>query len=520
MVSTPGRAIVGKHCMVSSGHPLATLAGVEVLRAGGNAVDAAVAAGAVSCVVLPHACGVGGDLFAIGYDASQRQLWAINGSGRAPALATLDLFRHGIPEDEITSTTVPGAVHAWSELVARYGHRQLGELLHWAINWAHEGFVVDAALSTFISANERKLRKHAEPARVFMPDGRLLKQGDYLRQVSLASTLKRIAVKGAEDFYSGDIARRVSSHAESVGGLLRTSDLSAHASRWENPIGRKYYGYDVFVPPPNSIGILLLVQLALLNPDELKALAHNSAQYIEKMLRAKRTAFAQVLPLLTDPDSLPIPAAQMVSEDFLSHLRNTGRAGVLAREVSDTTAIITADDQGNVVSLIQSVYFHFGCGVVAGDTGILLNNRMMGFSTEASHPNVVAGNKRPAHTLAPALVLRDRQPVLGIATPGAFAQTQSLCQLLNNVLVFGFELQQALEAPRWFDDVDNTTLIESRIPLEVVATLSSSGHKINVGGPWEPDTGNAQAVQIDDRPAGRIIYGAADLRRNGCALGW
>jgi gamma-glutamyltranspeptidase/glutathione hydrolase len=145
---------------------------------------------------------------------------------------------------------------------------------------------------------------------------------------------------------------------------------------------------------------------------------------------------------------------------------------------------------------------------------------MMGFSTEASHPNVVAGNKRPAHTLAPALVLRDRQPVLGIATPGAFAQTQSLCQLLNNVLVFGFELQQALEAPRWFDDVDNTTLIESRIPLEVVATLSSSGHKINVGGPWEPNTGNAQAVQIDDRPAGRIIYGAADLRRNGCALGW
>jgi gamma-glutamyltranspeptidase / glutathione hydrolase len=519
-VQTPGRAIAGTHCMVSTGHPLATLAALEAFRNGGNAVDAAITAGAVSSVVLPHACGLGGDLFAVGYDARQRQLWAVNGSGKAPALASAAFFSDGIPEDEITAATVPGALQGWAELAQRHGRMRLADLLRPAISWAREGFIVDATLAKLLRDNESKLSKHVESARVFTDNGRRFEAGSRLRQGRLAATLERITLQGPEDFYSGDIARRICEYAASSGGLLRTQDFHTHSTLWEQPIGLGYHGYDVYVSPPNSIGILLLVQLALLQPEMLKDMRHNSGAYIKELLRVKRIACSKVLPLLCDPDSLPVSVADILSNRFLQNLQCDTQTAPVASEVSDTTAIVAADKDGNVVSLIQSVYFHFGCGVVAGDTGILLNNRMMNFSTVPGHPNLVRGGKRPAHTLTPAIVLRQSLPVLAIGTPGAFAQTQSLCQLLNNILVFGLELQQALEAPRWFDELDNTTLLESRIPEEAIRGLISSGYQVAVGGPWEPKTGNAQAVQVQQGPERDVLYGAADLRRNGCVLGW
>ena len=510
--------MAGQHGMVSSGHPLATLAGLEVLRSGGSAVDAAIAAGTTSCVVLPHACGVGGDIFAVGYDAAGARLWAINGSGKAPQAATLAHFPHGMREDEIASSTIPGAVHGWAEMCARYGRKRLPELLAAAERWAAEGFLVDPTLAMLVAANDAKLRKHPTTAQVFTSGDGSLKPGDVLRQPDLARTLRRIA-SSPEDFYRGEVASRLAHSVAQQGGLFASADLAAHASRWEEPIATNYHGYSIYVSPPNSIGILLLVQLALLDADALTRMGHNSAAYIKELIGAKRAAFAHVLPLLCDPDALPVSVSTILSQEFIRNLRRAPVA-MAGREVADTTAIIAADADGNVVTLIQSLYFHFGCGVVAGDTGVMLNNRMMGFSTMPGSPNVVTGGRRPAHTLTPTVVMRDTLPALAIATPGAFAQTQSLCQLLNNILVFGLELQQAIEAPRWFDDVDNSTLIEKRISPETIADLESPGYDVKVGSDWEAKTGNVQAIKIEHTAKGRILYGAADLRRNGLALGW
>jgi len=391
-VQTPGRAMSGQHGMVSSGHPLATLAGFEVLRSGGSAVDAAIAAGATSCVVLPHACGVGGDIFAIGYDALSSRLWAVNGSGKAPQAVTLAHFPHGMREDEITSSTIPGAVHGWSEMCAGYGRMRLPELLATAERWAEEGFLVDPTLAMLLAGNDAKLRKHPSTARVFAPDQGSLKPGDVLRQPDLARTLRRVASE-PEDFYRGEVAGRIAHSVAQQGGLFDAADLRAHTSRWEEPIAASYHGYSVYVSPPNSIAILLLVQLALLDADALREMGHNSASYIKELIGAKRTAFADVLPLLCDPDALPVAASTILSQDFIRRLRGTS-ASTVSREVADTTAIIAADGDGNIVTLIQSLYFHFGCGAIAGDTGVLLNNRMMGFSTAPESPNVVMGGRR------------------------------------------------------------------------------------------------------------------------------
>jgi len=508
--------------MVSTGHHLATLAGLDILAQGGNAVDAAVAAGAVACVVLPHACGIGGDAFAIGFDARRNRVWVLNASGKSPQLARPDCFVNGIDAEDVTSATVPGIIHGYASVLRRYGTRSLRQALSPAIEHADKGFIINDVLGNLIAANSEKLRKHPRSWEMFFPDGRPLRKGDTLRQHALAGSLKEIAKEGIRSIYGGSIAKEICRYVENVGGFLRSIDFSKHQSRWEeSPVASSYYGYEVCVPPPNSLALLLLVQLQLIASVGVDRMSHNSVEYLQALVQAKRLAFSKVLPLLADPDHMTVKPQKIVSHAYVKALK-TGEspANTLVPETPDTTTVTVVDSQGNCVSLIQSVFHHFGCGAVAGRTGILLNNRMSGFSLDPDSPNCVQGAKRPAHTLSPAIVLKKRKPYLVIATPGAYAQTQTLCQVLNNVLVYNMEIQQALEAPRWFDDVNDVLLCENRIDTRVLAALENQHYAVRVGDAWEAQTGSVQAILIQGAGKGRVFYGAADPRRHGCALGW
>ncbi len=517
------RAVAGSSCMISSGHHLATLAGVEVLQQGGNAVDAAIAAGAVASVVLPHACGLGGDAFAIGFDAKRNSVWVINASGKSPQRTSVAAFPQEIPAEDVASTTVPGIVHGWSLLLKRYGTQSMQRVLSAAIRHAEKGFVINEVLGKLIHENATKLNKHPYTAKLLFPDGRNLTNGQILRQPDLAATLKLIAAHGPKEFYAGSICKEICNYVDSAGGFLQPADMRKHRSKWEKaPIGIEYRNYKVLVPPPNSLAMLLLAQLKLASEFNLESAPHNSADYIDRLVRAKRIAFKGVLPLLADLEHMEIEPSNILSPTSIKRLKQ-GQFPLRVskmQETSDTTCIVTVDRDGNCVALIQSLFFHFGCGAVAGRSGVFLNNRMTGFSLKPEEPNVLKGGKRPAHTLSPALVLRSGKPYLVIATPGAFAQTQTLCQVLNNILLCNMEVQEALEVPRWFDDLDEVLLCEDRIGPETIQSLSKRGYTVRVGAPWEAKTGSVQCILVDSRGKERILYGAADPRRHGCALGW
>jgi gamma-glutamyltranspeptidase/glutathione hydrolase len=517
------RAVAGTSCMVSTGHHLATLAGLRIFRDGGNAIDAAVAAGAVAAVVLPYACGLGGDCFAIGYDAKTARTWALNASGKSPALVSPSTFSDRIPEEGVAAATVPGMVHGWSELLQRYGTRTMRQALLPATEHAAEGFPVNDILSKLIVDSKAKLQKHPYSAATLLASGRPLQKGEILRQPSLAKTLEQIAAGGAKQFYEGQPAKEICRYVETARGFLRPGDFSTHRSRWEIEIPTvSYHGYQVLVPPPNSLATLLLAQLKLLSRSGPNEARHNSPDYIERLLQAKRRAFRGVLPLIGDPEMSRVSISDLLSDTFieqLSKMELPARENT-RRETPDTTVVVTADSEGNCITLIQSLFFHFGCGAIAGDTGIFLNNRMTGFTLSPNEPNSLAGSKRPAHTLSPALVLKNERPFLAIAAPGAYGQTQTLSQVLNNILAFDIEPQVALELPRWFDDLDETVLMESRMDPGVVASLERRGFKLQVGSPWEPKTGSVQCALMREESGALVLYGAADPRRLGVAMGW
>ncbi|MCI0349687.1 MAG: gamma-glutamyltransferase, partial [Acidobacteriales bacterium] len=330
--------------------------------------------------------------------------------------------------------------------------------------------------------------------------------------------LRRIATKGAREFYEGETAAEICRYAEQQGGLLSSTDLRAHSSAWEAPIGRPYLGHEVFVSPPNSIGLLLLAQLALLEK-AVTSLEMDSSAYVDALIKAKRAAFRSVLPLLADPESMTHTVDSLLSPDFLQPVVPANEYRMGMREVSDTTSISVVDAEGNCISLIQSIFYHFGCGAIAGNTGVLLNNRMLGFSSDGSSPNRLQGAKRPAHTLSPCLVLKGGLPCLVISTPGAYGQTQTLCQVLNKILVFGIGVQYAIDEPRWFDTLEEATVIESRFPGVTLDGLKALGYSLRLTGDWEPLVGNPQAVLIDHSDGEPVLLGGADQRRHGCALG-
>ena len=493
--------VVARNGIVAASQPLATATGLGILQRGGSFADAAIATSAVLAVIEPYASQIGGDAFIIVYDAATGRTTALNGSGAAPQAATPERFPDGIPLRGLAAAAVPGLVDAWFALHARWGRLPMADLLAPAIAYAEGGYPVGyrtsrvfaEAQSWLFPATLQTLTGGSRPA-----------PGDMVRQPDLAWTLHEIATGGRDAFYVGPIAERMLRHSRDNGGLFAAEDLAAHHTQVGDPIRTDYRGYTVHGQPPVSQGHILLQELNLLEGFDLAALGHNSADAIHLQVEAKKLAFADRAAYLGDPNFVDVPMDTLLSKPYADRRRgliDPQRAALhpTAGEVDhDTTYFCVGDGEGNAVSFIQSVFWGFGCGVVAAGTGVLFNNRMNGFSLDPASPNRLAPGKRTAHTLNAYLITRQDmdggKPRLAFVggTPGADVQVQSNLQAICNVIDYGLNPQEAIEAPRWqhgpvvggADPAEETLAIEDRVPSEVTADLTARGHTIAPLGPW------------------------------------
>jgi gamma-glutamyltranspeptidase / glutathione hydrolase len=517
-------AVRAMNGMVATSQPLASAAGLRILQQGGNAIDAAVAAAAVLCVVEPMMVSPGGDLFAIVWNAKKRELKALNASGRAPLAASIDeLKKRGfdkMPENGIHAVTVPGAVDGWAKLLERYGTMKLTQVLQPAIDYAERGFPV-----TDVIANDwQEGMKHKdEPdfAKTFLPGGKALVAGEIFTNKNLAGTLKKVAAGGPEAFYRGELAAKIVKFAQEKGGLHTLKDLASHTSNWIDPISTTYRGNTVYELPPNTQGLTALVWLNILEGFDLRSLGHNTPQYLHLLAEAKKLAFIERARHIADPAFYQAPIDNLLSKSYSAelrkridpnHVREQTASGPRGGE--DTVYLTVVDKDRNAISLIQSIFSAFGSGLVAGDTGIVLHNRGAGFSFDPNHPNRLEGNKRPFHTLVPAMVFQNGNPWLTFGVMGGDMQTQGHVQVLLNIIDFGMDVQRAGEAPR-FRHFESGLALESAIGEDVRGALQSKGHKSTTS----PGLfGGYQAIMID--PKTGALFGGSDPRKDGCAIGW
>jgi gamma-glutamyltranspeptidase / glutathione hydrolase len=538
-------AVLARNGAIATSQPLATAAGLKVLQSGGNAIDAAVTAAAVLAVVEPTMNGAGGDLFAIVYSAKDKKVHGLNASGRAGSLATPDEFKQRnlqrMPLRGGLSVSVPGVVDGWSELLSKHGTRTLAQALEPAIKYARDGYAVSEIIADQWKDVERMLAADPISAKTFLIDGKAPAPGDVFRNPSLANSLEAIAKGGRDVFYKGAIAKAIADEMDrrdDMGrrkGLLTLQDLANHKSDWLEPISTTYRGYQVLELPPNTQGIAALEMLNIMEGFDLKAMGWGSATYLHTLVEAKRIAFADRAAWLGDLPSTPPKAIErMLSKEYAAERRKaidpekrTQRYAPLTLDGrtapeggddpigrGDTVYLTAADSDGNVISLIQSLYETFGSGVVAGDTGIVLHNRANLFSLTAGHPNQIAPGKRPFHTLIPAMVLKDGVPWLSFGVMGGDMQAQGHAQVLSNIVDFGMNVQEAGEAPR-FRDSGNGLALESAFSADARAGLTSRGHTlINSTGVW----GGFQGILIDAKT--RVLHAGSDPRKDGMAAGW
>ncbi len=546
--------VLGTRGMVACAHYLATQAGVQLLAQGGNAVDAAIAANTVMTVVYPSTCSAGGDVFMLIWEAKTQRLHALNGSGRAPRNMTPEYFaaRHmnKIPLRGPLSINVPGAVDGWFEALKRFGSLPADTIFAPAIAFAEEGMPITPKLAGWLKdAAEGVLGPWSSSAEVFLTDGKSPRANTILRQPYLAQTYKMLAKEGRDAFYRGPLGKTITEYVQSSGGVLSMEDLEHHHSDWVTPISTNYRGYDVYELPPNSQGIAALEMLNILEGYDVKSLGYQTAEYLHILLEAKKLAFADRDRYISDPTFVDIPVERLLSKDYAQQLRtriNLQRATPFAHlapeEEGDTMYLCTADAQGNIVSLIQSLYHGFGSGVVGGNTGVLLQNRGAYFSLDPRHVNYLQLGKRTMHTLMPAMVLHNGRPLIALGSMGGDTQPQIHVQLLSAMLDFGKNVQQAISAPRWrsarymkrhgmqersgqsgIDEylesgVGEVVTLEQRFPNAVPLALNLLGHDIIVTGPWEDSMGHAQAIVTNAET--HVLAGAADPRCDGLALGW
>jgi gamma-glutamyltranspeptidase/glutathione hydrolase len=517
-------AVRAMNGMIATSQPLASAAGLRILQQGGNAIDAAVAAVAVLCVVEPMMVSPGGDLFAIVWDAKKSELKALNASGRAPQAASIDEMKKrgftSTPPNGIHAVTVPGAVDGWTKLLERSGTMKLSQVLQPAIEYAERGFPVTDVISAEWQAGVQH-QGNADFAATFLPNGKPPAPGEIFINKNLAATLKKIAAGGRDIFYKGEVAEKIVKFAQSQGGLHTTRDFANHTSQWIDPIHTTYRGYTVYELPPNTQGLAALEMLNILEGYDLKALAHNSAEYLHLLTEAKKLAYADRARHIADPAFYQAPLDRLLSKDYAAELRKRIDPNrVLEQTASgprggeDTVFLTVVDKDRNAISLIQSIFSAFGSGLVAGDTGIVLHNRGAGFSFDPNHPNKIEGGKRPFHTLVPGMVLRDGRPWMTFGVMGGDMQAQGHVQVLLNIIDFGMDVQRAGEMPR-FRHFDSGLALESAIGEETRSALKAKGHQITIS----PGMfGGYQAIMID--PKTGVLSGGSDPRKDGCALGW
>ena len=498
-------------------------------------MDAAIAANAVLAVAYPQWCGVGGDAFWLIYDARRREVRALVAAGRAPAAATLAEFeRRGlseIPPRSLLAVTVPGAVDGWVEAHRAHGRLPWRSLFDAAIDYAGNGVPVTARLRAWIERSLPVLRAQPTTAKIFLPDGTVPRAGDWLFQADLAQTLELIARSGRESFYHGEIARAIVAFSKAAGGLHTEADFAAQRSEWTDPLAGSYRGVTIYETPPPSQGFAALLMLHMLEDDDVGALEYLGPDHLHLLVEAKKIAFADRNRYLADPAFAEIPMAKLLSKEYARERRRLIRpdrgwvwdqvpAGSLQ---GDTVYVAAVDAEGNAASLIQSIYFGFGSGIVAGETGVLLHNRGAYFNLDPTHPNRLEPGKRPMHTLMASLAFRDRHLWLVFGCMGADGQPQIHAQVYSALLDHGLELQAAIEAPRWLagrfviGDAREFLNLEERIPPETRRGLAARGHAINVWGPWDELAGHANGVMLMESG---VRVGAADPRSDGLAIGY
>jgi gamma-glutamyltranspeptidase/glutathione hydrolase len=508
--------------IVASGHHLATAAGLAALRDGGSAVDAAIAAAAVCAVVLPQRTAIGGDVFALVYDAGARTVTAYNGSGAAPATVDPSAFGGGYGDRGARLATVPGCVAAWGDMLRDHGRLGLDRVLAPAIGYAAEGFPVSDALATAIGEEAERIAADPTAARTYSPRGRHPRAGELIQQTELAASLRSIAADGADSFYRGDLATRIADGVAGIGGWLTADDLAAHRTDRREPIETGYRGLRVVGQPPVSQGHVLLEELAIADGLDLQSMGWGSVDQIHTMVEIKKLAFADRDAMAGDPRAVPFVVEELLESAFIAQRRRAiaGRAAERVEPAAlpaDTTYLAVVDRDGNAVSLIESVFSAFGSATMVPGTGILLNNRLSGFSLDPRSPNALAAGKRPVHTLNTVIVLDGSSPRFVYGTPGRHAQVQTNFQLGVGLIDHGLDVQEVIEAPRWYHDAGRTLQIEARFPEPVRKGLAAKGHDLHLLGDWAEITGGAQAVAIDENG---VFSAGADPRREGYAAGY
>ena len=530
--------VVAQHGMAATSQPLATQAALDVLKQGGSAVDAAIAANAVQCLVEPVGCGLGGDLFAIVWDARAKKLAGLNASGRSPATLTLEEFQsreiRRIPSHGPLPVTVPGCVDGWFELHARFGKLPMAKVLAPAIAYAREGAPITELVAYYWARSKPLLEKFEGFSATFLPEGRAPRTGEVFKNPALAATLEALAKGGRDAFYRGEIARTIAAYMQRQGGFLSYEDMAAHRSEWIDPVSTSYRGHDVWELPPNGQGIAALQMLNVLEGYDLRALGFGSAQYVHLFVEAKKLAFEDRARFYADPEFAKLPTAELISKAYATERRKligdraakSYPAGNPALEQGDTICLSTADGEGNMVSLIQSNYRGMGSGMTPDGLGFVLQDRGELFDLTPGRMNSYAPKKRPFHTIIPAFVTKDGGPFMAFGVMGGATQPQGHVQILVNMLDFGMNTQEAGDAPRILHEGSSEPTgermqdggkvsLESGFDYEVVRELVKKGHVIgtNVG-----DYGGYQAIRWD--PKQRVYFGASESRKDGQAAGY
>jgi len=511
--------VFARRGIVASAQPLASLAGMRMLLAGGNAVDAAIAAAAVLGVVEPYQTGLGGDAFALVYTARDRRVRALNASGPAPAAANLEHFRargfETVPRQSALAWTVPGCVDGWSQMLAAHGRFSLRQTLQPAIEYAAEGFPVAPGDARSWKQSEELLRRDPETARALLIDGRAPEAGDLVVQHDLARTLQRVAEGGRDAFYTGEIAERIVAYSQKVGGLLSLGDLADYRAEWQAPIGIDYRGYRVLECPPNGQGLAALLALAAVAPIDLSEYRRDSPECWHVLIEATKQAMTIAQDHVADPRFADVPVSRLLASVDSPHAWTASSPDARAFGRSDTVYLAVTDGEGNAVSFINSVYDDFGSGHVPPGLGFVMQNRGAGFSLDPRHPNVLAPRKRPFHTIIPGMVLRDGALHLVFGVSGGFMQPQGHLQLLANLFDYEQDVQTAVDTPRFWWEEGRRVIIEAGVPDATCAMLAQWGHEI-VRRPHRR-MGGGQMI----RALGNGVWVAgSEPRQDGCAIGW
>jgi gamma-glutamyltranspeptidase / glutathione hydrolase len=541
--------VVARHGMVCTSVPAATQVGIEILKQGGSAVDAAIAANATLGLMEPVSNGVGGDLFAIVYSAKENKLYGLNGSGRSPLGLSYEqmkselakLKRETIPPTGMLPISVPGTVDAWAELHKKFGKLKLAADLAPAARYADEGFPVTDLIAYYWGFGPRLYKGLPGgflETYTLDGQGRTPAKGDIFKNPALAKTLRLIGEKGRDAFYKGEIADKIDAFMQANGGFLRKGDFEKHTSTWVEPVSTNYRGFDVFELPPNGQGIATLQMLNILEGFDLRAMGRNSPEALHAMIEAKKLAWADRAKFYADPAFVKIPLAQLISKPYAAERRKLIDPNHAAKKVApgtpalgqgDTIYLCTADEEGNMVSLIQSNYRGMGSGIVVPGLGFMFQDRGELFSMEPGHANVYAPGKRPFHTIIPGFVMKDGKPWEAFGVMGGGMQPQGHVQVLTNQIDFGLNVQEAGDASRWQHEGDNEPTgekmtdsggyveVESGIPYESVRELKKKGHDVrfDVGG-----YGGYQAIKVEMHDGQRVYVGASESRKDGMAAGY